>query len=44
MEKRYKKETADELAFPEHFFLGDSLNVEEEAEFEDLIDYLRKKV
>ena len=43
MEKRYKKSASSEMAFSEHFALGDLNKVEETAEFEELLDYLRKK-
>ena len=44
MEKRHKNQAANELAFPEHFALGETKNIEEDAEYEELLDYLRKKM
>ena len=34
LEKRHKNEAAGELAFPEHFALGETKNIEEDAEYE----------
>jgi hypothetical protein len=43
MEKRHKVESLQELAFPEHYEIEDWKQIEEEVEYEELIDYLRKK-
>lgn len=43
MEKRYQRSAAEELAFPEHYALGEGSMLEQDGEFEDLLDYLRKK-
>ena len=44
MEKRHSKNVRDQLAFPEHFALDRTSHLEQDAEYEELLDYLRKKM
>lgn len=43
MENKFKKSAADEFIFTEHTKLGDNVTEGDEADFEELMLYLRKR-